>query len=193
MKRSTEQTTDTASRTNLVTPSVPNSRYQPNEAMRAIQAKMLASALPSAFQPNDALRAIQAKMTSARRPLPLSSGSPRHTIQRKGWTWNGASWDPDSGSRMPQPTIRGGAVGARLVNMDPPTIDDIIADASNVGLSIGAYNNGLTYAASAFGFAGHAAHSSNHVHDNPRTRLREMADAGATSAHLLEVLRRWGR
>lgn len=113
-------------------------------------------------------------------------------IQKKGWTWNGVSWDPDSGSRLPQPAIRGSAVGARLVTGDAETADDVVTDCPDTPLSVSAYNRGRSYAVLNFSFAGEAAHSSNHVHLHPKTRLREMADAGATAAQLHEVRRLWG-
>lgn len=119
-------------------------------------------------------------------------GAPGLTLQAKGWTWNGASWDPDSGATHPQPAIRGGAVGARLVTPDEETVDDVVADCPDNALSIGDYNRGRNYAVGAFGFAGHAAHASNAVHNHPRSRLREMGQAGATAAQLREVMRLWG-
>lgn len=123
---------------------------------------------------------------------PKSVGSLNKAIQKKGWTWNGNAWVPDSGANTPQPTIRGSAVGARLVTDDAETAYDVVASCPNTPLSAGNYNNGRTYAVNTFGFVGHAAHASNSVHQNPRTRLREMADIGATPAQLREVMRRWG-
>jgi len=119
-------------------------------------------------------------------------GSLNMTVQKKGWTWNGNAWVPDSGANTPQPTIRGSAVGARLVTDDAETAYDVVATCPNTPLSAGNYNSGRTYAVDTFGFVGHAAHASNSVHQNPRTRLREMADIGATPAQLREVMRRWG-
>jgi hypothetical protein len=119
-------------------------------------------------------------------------GSLNMTVQKKGWTWNGNVWVPDSGANTPQPTIRGSAVGARLVTDDAETAYDVVATCPNTPLSAGNYNSGRSYAVDTFGFVGHAAHASNSVHQNPRTRLREMADIGATPAQLREVMRRWG-
>jgi hypothetical protein len=141
---------------------------------------------------------IQAKMAPPHTTSPSGPARVMATralgpvIQRKGWTWNGHTWVPDFGANMPQPGFAGGAVGARLVTFDPPTVDDVVADCSDNPLSIADYNRGRDYASATFGFAGHRAHSSNRVHLHPRSRLREMADAGATVAQLQEVVRLWG-
>ncbi len=111
----------------------------------------------------------------------------------KGWTWDGNRWIPDSGSAFPQPSIRGGTVGARLRTDEPETVEDLKIECTDAPLSIGDYNRGREYAAQAFGFAGHPAHASNSVHKHPKSRLQEMHDAGASIAQLREVMRRWGR
>jgi hypothetical protein len=165
----------------------------------AVQPKMASILVTPCFQSHNTVRAVQGGMFTANRISPLGRAgglarrAPTPVIQSKGWTWNGGSWDPDSGSSMPQPAIRGSAVGARLVTSDPPTVVDVVADCSDDPLSIGDYNRGRDYAHNTFGFAGHRAHKSNAVHLHPRSRLQEMADAGATVQQLQEVVRLWGR
>lgn len=74
----------------------------------------------------------------------------------------------------------------------PETIESVIADCPNNPIADGAYNVGRNYAVRAFNFKGELAHTSNKLSDNPRERLKDMRDAGATAQQLKEVVRLWG-
>jgi hypothetical protein len=71
-------------------------------------------------------------------------------------------------------------------------LDALLKEIGTSQLSDSAYNAGRDYAVEHFNFKGHRAHGSNAVARNPKQRLKEMFDVGATIEQLKKVKSLWG-